>query len=77
MLKLEGPYVCVLLCPLYSGLIQEGDVIEQIDGTNCSGISAQELTALIRGPVDSEATIHLRRKGTDHQVIARRWLEDS
>ena len=32
-----------------SGLIQEGDLIVSIGGASCIGISAQELTALIRG----------------------------
>lgn len=66
-----------------SGLICEGDIIRSIDGTNCAGMSAQQLTKLIRGPVDSEATIEFgrkRRQGVkDSQVyslMATRWLDE-
>ena len=42
-------YVAPSMCFVGSELIEEGDVIMSIDGIQCCGISAQDLTALIRG----------------------------
>lgn len=62
---------------LTSGLIKEGDVLVSIDGKPCKDMSADDMTSLIRGPVDSKAKIQVRRtaEGPICSLEATRWLD--
>ena len=62
---------------LTSGLIREGDVLVSIDGKRCKDMSADDMTSLIRGPVDSKAKMQVRRTpdGPICSLEATRWLD--
>ena len=62
---------------LTSGLIKEADVLVSIDGKPCKDMSADDMTSLIRGPVDSKAKIQVRRtaEGPICSLEATRWLD--
>ena len=55
--------------PSYSEGIQYGDQILMIDSISTIGLSSTESSALIRGELDTELTLTVRRPSTDKEII--------
>ncbi len=55
--------------PSYSEGIQSGDQILMVDSISTIGLSSTESSALIRGELDSELTLKIRRPATDQEMM--------
>lgn len=54
--------------PSYSEGIQSGDQILMVDSVSTIGLSSSESSALIRGELDTELTLTVRRPSTDKEI---------
>tara|TARA_Y100001970_G_scaffold18905_1_gene21178 strand:- start:36 stop:1886 length:1851 start_codon:yes stop_codon:yes gene_type:complete len=55
--------------PSYSEGIQSGDQILMVDSVSTIGLSSTESSSLIRGELDTELTLTIRRPSTDKEII--------
>ena len=55
--------------PAYSEGIQSGDQILMVDSTSTIGLSATESSALIRGELDTQVSLTIRRPASNEEII--------
>ncbi|RIK75074.1 MAG: hypothetical protein DCC67_15790, partial [Planctomycetota bacterium] len=49
--------------------IRLGDRLEAVDGTATAGLDLEDITAMVRGPVDEPVTLSIRRPGADQPHV--------
>lgn len=73
----EGTIVAGVMddSPAAEAGVQRGDLIQAINGTSTKGMSLEDISKTIRGPVDTTVTLTLGRNGESQEVaITRRQI---
>ena len=66
----EGTIVAGVMddSPAAEAGVQRGDLIQAINGTSTKGMSLEDISKTIRGPVDTTVTLTLGRDGGSQDV---------